>query len=421
MTVTRRQGAGGVSLIELLVALAIGSLLILGLVQVFAGSRTAYQLSSGLARTQENGRFAIDILQRDLRMAGHMGCVNDQSRFLPGNVTPSRPALLSTFLTADQQFGASGAPATDYAGAGDPLRFDRSIEAFNALGTSSGNTLSLAADPVVATAQTDWQPQLPLTLFTDLRGGTVGHPVAGSDIVALRFFAPTGAQVTSFESGATTTIGIANAAVLFEGDSNPGLFGIADCMQAGVFNATTRTSEQIEITTGGLNASTFDTIPQFTIGQSTVYRAESVVYYVGLNAGGNPALYRLRYRANPGGALAAEKEELVEGIESMQLQFGQDSNTTTSGRPTGNIGASVAANQILPADAALYDHAWRRVGLVQVGLLARSPEPAAAGQRVDPGVVRLSALGVIIDPPDDTHYRAVYEDAVALRNRLFGN
>jgi len=105
----------------------------------------------------------------------------------------------------------------------------------------------------------------------------------------------------------------------------------------------------------------------------------------------------------------------------MQLQFGQDSDTTTTGRPTGNIGASVAANAVLPAGAADYDHAWRRVGLVQVGLLARSPDPAAAGQRVDADVMKLSALGVILAPPNDTHYRAVYEDTVALRNRLFGN
>ncbi|MCY0536225.1 PilW family protein, partial [Klebsiella pneumoniae] len=89
MSNPKRQA--GVTLIELLVALGIGALLILGLVEVFSASRTAYQLSTGLARSQENGRFALDILQRDIRMAGHVGCVNDQARFLPENITPSRP------------------------------------------------------------------------------------------------------------------------------------------------------------------------------------------------------------------------------------------------------------------------------------------------------------------------------------------
>lgn len=424
MTSREPYRESGLSLIEILVALAIGSLLVLGLVQVFAGSRTAYQLSTGLARTQENGRFAIDILQRDLRMAGHMGCVNDQSRFLPGNVTPSRPALLSAFLTDAQQFGTGPAPATNYAGAIDPLRFDRSIEGFNAVGTSNGNTLALTTNPTLATARGNWQPQLPERLFNDLTAGAAGapgKPVAGSDIVVLRFFMPTGAQVSSFAAGPPTTIGIADSAPLLEGDADPRLFGISDCMQAGVFTATTRTASEISIAVAGLNASTFDTVPQFTLGQSMVYRAESLAYYVGVNASGNAALYRLRYRATAAGLLEANREELVEGIESMQLQFGQDSDTTTTGRPTGNIGASVAANEILPAGAADYDHAWRRVGLVQVGLLARSPDPAAAGQRVDADVMKLSALGVILAPPNDTHYRAVYEDTVALRNRLFGN
>lgn len=422
MMSANQRGARGVSLIELMVALAIGSLLILGLVQVFAGSRTAYQLSAGLARTQENGRFAIDILQRDLRMAGHMGCVNDQARFLPANVTASRPALLSTFLSLDEQFGTGSGPLTNYAGAIDPLRFDRGIEAFNAVGSSSGDTLSLNATPTLATAATNWQPQMPARLYADLTGGTVGRPIVGSDVVVLRYFMPTGTQVTSFVPGTTTAIEIANPVPLLEGDTNPGLFGISDCMQAGVFNATTRNADgDMTVVASGLNRSTFDTVPQFTIGQSMVYRAESVAYYVGLNQADNPALYRLRYFATPGGALSTEKEELVEGIESMQLQFGQDSNTSTTGRPTGNIGTSVAAGSLLPAGAANYDHAWRRVGLVQVGLLARSPEPAAAQQRVGDDVPRLSVLGVVIAPPDDTLYRAVYEDTVALRNRLFGN
>ncbi|WP_101925875.1 MULTISPECIES: PilW family protein [Luteimonas] len=417
-----RARSAGLSLIEILIALAIGSLLILALVQVFGASRTAYQLSTGLARTQENGRFAIDILQRDIRMAGHMGCVNDQSRFLPANVTASRPALISSFLTPDEQFGTGASPTSDYAAAPDALRFDLGIEGFNAVGTSSGNALALAAVPSLAADASAWEPALPATLYSDLVGDGTGPgvPVAGSDVIALRFFAPTGAQVTSFTPGANTVIQVDTMTQLMEGDANPGLFGIADCMQAGVFNASAVAGSNITVATGGLNESTFDTTPQFTVGQAMLYRAQSFVYYVGLNDFDNPALYRLRYRADPGGAIEVEREEMVEGVESLQLQFGQDSNTTTTGRPTGNIGASVVANALLPAGAANYDHAWRRVGMVQVGVVARSPDAAAASQR-EAGTMRLSALGVIMTPPEDTRYRAVYEDSIALRNRLFGN
>ncbi|WP_192906702.1 PilW family protein [Luteimonas marina] len=420
-----RRPEAGLSLIELMIALAISSLLILALVEVFAASRTAYLLSSGLARTQENGRFAIDILQRDLRMAGHAGCVNDQARFLPGNVTPSRPALISTFLTDAQQFDGN------YAAVGEPgLRFDVAITGYEAVNTASGNTVAITSVPGSATSAS-WTG-MPTALFDDFpASGTAGAPVPGSDVLVLRFFAPTGAQVTNFIPGDPATIQFASAQSgrLTEGLANPGLFAIADCMQAAVFQATTvqlsptpPAPGEMTVASSGLNQSSFVTTPPFTTGQAMLYRAESVVYYVGRNASDNPALYRMRYTAGPGvAALAAPvSEELVEGIESLQLQYGQDSNTGAAQTPTGNIGSSLTANALVPA--ADPETAWRRVGLVRVGLLARSTEPAAAEQRSDAaGGTRLSALGVTFTPPDDTRYRAVYEDSVALRNRLFGN
>lgn len=418
-----RQDENGVSLIELMVALAIGSLLILALVEVFAASRAAYMLSSGLARTQENGRFAIDILQRDLRMAGHAGCVNDQARFLPGNVTASRPALISTFLTEAQQFDGNYAAIT-----APGLRFDMSITGYEAVNTASGNSVTLATVPGAATAAA-WTG-MPAALFSALpAAGSAGAPITGSDVLVLRFFSPTGVQVTNFIPGDPATIQFtaAQGPRLVEGLANPGLFGIADCMQAAVFQATNTpfsaapsAAGTITVATGGLNASGFTTTPPFTTGQAMLYRAESVVYYIGLNANDNPALYRMRYTAAPSAAALAAMapEELVEGIESLQLEFGQDSNTGAAQTPTGNIGSSVVASGVQPA--ADPETAWRRVGLVRVGLLARSTEPAAAEQR-NAAATSLSALGVTFAPPDDARYRAVYEDTVALRNRLFGN
>jgi type IV pilus assembly protein PilW len=412
--------AAGLSLIEILVALAISALLVLGLVEVFAASRTAYQLSTGLARVQENGRFALDFLQRDIRMAGHMGCVNDQARFLPENVTPSRPALASTFLTAAQQM------AGEYSKAPEQLRFDVGIEGHDAkiggggAATSSGSTITLTTTPALAEDGSAWQPALSEELF-----GALVKPVQNSDIVVLRYFAPQGAQMTGFTPGdpATITVDTAQAARLLEGDDNPGLFGITDCMNAAVFEASTKLAGgAMNVAVNGANKSGLLGNQSFVEGQAIVYRAESVVYYVGTNASGNPSLYRLRYSLAPGaGAVTANNEELVEGIESLQLQYGQDSRTAANERPTGNIGSSAIANALQPATDPVT--AWRRVGLVQVGLVARSPEPAAAAQvnAGIEGVAPLSPLGVKVTAPDDARYRTVYEDSIALRNRLFGN
>lgn len=411
----------GVSLIELMVALAIGTLLVLGLVEVFSASRAAYQLSSGLARTQENGRFAMDILQRDLRVVGHMGCVNDQARFLPENITPSRPALVSTFMTYDQQSAGDYRAVTN-----EGLRFDKSIEAFEAVGTASGSTLTLGNSPVVATSAESWSPVLPAAVFSSLN-----NPIQGSDILFIRHFAPAGAQVTDFVAGEPATIHFnpAHSIRLTEGVEDPTLFGIADCMNAAVFHATNvdMVGGTINVENSTINVSNLVSQP-FVGGQAMLYRAESLVYYVGLNAQGSPALYRLRYTATAAGGMQGNNEELVEGIESIQLQFGQDSYTSTSDRPTGNIGKSAVASALdeLVAGQSVntgnYEHAWRRVGLVQVGLVARSSEPAAVAQRVvSDQTPPLSAVGVRITPPNDTYYRTVYEDSIALRNRLFGN
>ncbi|MGI0117280.1 PilW family protein [Zooshikella sp. RANM57] len=61
----------GLSLIELMIALVLGLLLLAGVLQVFLGSSQTYRLTGDLARAQENGRFALDMLTRDIRMAGY--------------------------------------------------------------------------------------------------------------------------------------------------------------------------------------------------------------------------------------------------------------------------------------------------------------------------------------------------------------
>jgi type IV pilus assembly protein PilW len=64
----------GFSMVELLVALTIGLFLSAGVLQLFLGTRQTYRFEESLARLQENGRYAIEAISRDLRMVGHIGC-----------------------------------------------------------------------------------------------------------------------------------------------------------------------------------------------------------------------------------------------------------------------------------------------------------------------------------------------------------
>ncbi len=62
--------AGGFTLVELLVALALGVVLLLGMVQMFAGMKGSYRFQEGMARVQESGRIAMDLVSRQGRLAG---------------------------------------------------------------------------------------------------------------------------------------------------------------------------------------------------------------------------------------------------------------------------------------------------------------------------------------------------------------
>lgn len=391
----RQRRMAGVTLIELMVALAIGSLLLLGVVQVFSASRSAYMTAEGMGRVQENARFAIDFLQRDIRLAGHFGCVNDQAHQVKG--------------TGDLEvhFGSSASPLD----ANDPRNFNFSIKGYEATDTAPGRAVTIGA------AAANWLPALPAAI-------SALNPLPGSDIVALRYLVNDGVPVTALAAGGAggtntlVTFPAARSEALTEGGvASPELFGVADCARVNVFPRSGIDLAGGTVTSG--NDSSF--VNRYTAqpnGQTRMYRAESIVYYVARGASGEPALWRAR--ANAAGAFpVADREELVEGIESLQLLYGRDATATINQAtpPSGNITLQDTANTL--ADSR---NEWLRVGLVQVGILARSPGPASS---VDPADATRQprVLGVRFAPPatSDQRYRSSYEVTVALRNRLFGN
>lgn len=66
----------GLSLIELMVSLVIGLLLVSGAVTVYVQSGNTYRTSDAVARMQEVGRYALDIIEPDVRLAGFYGMTN---------------------------------------------------------------------------------------------------------------------------------------------------------------------------------------------------------------------------------------------------------------------------------------------------------------------------------------------------------
>lgn len=381
-----RRHAAGLSLIEMMVAMVIGLVLMLGVVQVFIASRTASRLAEGNARAQENGRFALEFLQRDIRMAGHFGCVNDQAHFVKGEGDPTINTGAAT-------------------GSGHPLDFSVSIQGYEAPGTGPGTSLTVGGSWPAVTG-------LPSSI-------SALKPRDGSDVLVLRYLAAEGVPVTALAPAANSVVGFDGTIgkrLLEGGVTAPKLFGVADCSHVNVFKGT---YVEGQVTASGANLDRYTVQPT---GQTMIYRAESVVYFVGTSGTtGEPALMRARSDGADG---YATPEELVEGIENLQLLFGLDSTAaiTSTTPPTGNITTVAIASGVSTGTNAAAAAQWRRVGQVQVGILARSPQPSQAEAATDAlRYPRMLGVGFAPSTPNDARYRAAYESTIALRNRLFGN
>lgn len=65
----------GLSLIELMITVILSSLLLLGVLQLYINTSATDRTSNELARVQESGRVALDLIAREARRAGYQGCV----------------------------------------------------------------------------------------------------------------------------------------------------------------------------------------------------------------------------------------------------------------------------------------------------------------------------------------------------------
>ena len=83
----------GMTMVELLVALAIGSFLMIGAVTIYNQSRQSFVINESIARVQETAQFAMDTLEADLRMASNWGrnsrALSVEGRSIGGDPNPT--------------------------------------------------------------------------------------------------------------------------------------------------------------------------------------------------------------------------------------------------------------------------------------------------------------------------------------------
>ena len=88
--------ARGISLVEIMIALVLGLFLMAGLLQVLSSSRMAYRLAEATARAQENGRYALQFLSREVRPSRSNLCRNIIQDEMESTFTVHSCALLAT-------------------------------------------------------------------------------------------------------------------------------------------------------------------------------------------------------------------------------------------------------------------------------------------------------------------------------------
>lgn len=356
----------GVTLVEMMVAVTVSLVLLAGIAQIFATNSDTARFSRSLARLQESGRFALDEMATEIRMAGFLGC---------------RAAGTTINL------GLTGT------GAGfDPLV---GLQGWEAADTAYGEAPGLNADgATVEVDDGDWATSAgaaPLENFAAL---------PGSDIVRTW---RAEAEATGVEAVGASAVDVALSSSLAEGD----LVTLADCQRVDVLRVCAAevgtTQVELDFADGdgcpsdGVRNATPVTVTS-TVG-GTARRLTGSVYYIGKrddDASAPPALFRRRLRGDgtPGPA-----EELVQDVENLQLVYGVDNDGDRE------LDEYLAADEV--AD-------WTTVLAVRVELLLTSSERglADAGQSI-----RFNGTDDV--QPGDTRLRQSMSSTVTLRNRTF--
>jgi len=363
--------ARGLSLVELMVALVIGAILLGGAVTLFINNRDTYKTTNELSRLQETARYALDMLVKDIRMAGYFGCA-DRLDTVTLNV---------------------------------PVDIDGRLWDFN---------LDPAAGPVVppieglesANQAAGFQPSgFAVTVGAD---GANGEVIANTDGIAIRYAAGNMADLNPANGTLDTRVtadAVGGIDSDITADSTAGfalnqVAVIGDCGGSDIFQinaAPTATTLRANELSRGYNVGRLPMIAPFV----------GVRYYIGDNGRGPggeqyPSLYRTTIAP---GTLTESHQELFEGVEQLQILYGVD--TGVDGVP--DIYVPAGTN---PLDAANPGN-WTRVVSVRIGLLMRTVDEH--GRDVDKKndyVVN----DLVFDPVDDRRRRRVFTTTAMVRN-----
>jgi type IV pilus assembly protein PilW len=343
----------GLTLIEMMVSLVIAMSVMAGAIQILLQSKSNFIAERELAGLQENARFAFKLFRDEIHMAGYNSC-GASAQNIANSITGASTswALNGTGIQGyEHEAGASSFPSqikSDVAPATDALVVRR------------GDSLSyLVASHLAATSRFNLNKV---------------HGIDPGDIVVV---------------------------------------ATPDCQQVGYFQAVSAASNYVTHVTGSAVSPgncTASLAGAFVCGSgaatSVAYAPGSVLmklishaYYVGPSevSGDIPALFRERLGVVTKKA-ATWSEELIQGVENMQVQYGLDTADATQ-----------APDIYLNADDILMD--WKKIRNVRISLRLRSVLPVY--QR---NVPYDEFMGIANTNGSDRYMRHTFTTTITLRN-----
>jgi type IV pilus assembly protein PilW len=342
-----RARQSGVSLIELMVALIIGLFLIFGAVTIYQQSRTTFRTTESVARLQEVARLAMDVLEADIRMANYWGLGNKAdyivNRGIPGLATP--------------------APFTSAQAA-----------RINLCGTGTDNNWAIALEQYIVGADNSYD--LDSTNCAAFAAGTSG-PADTADTLVIRRGAE--AQPVTMEVNR-------------------------------IYLQTSRIQGTLFVPTAGcLDPTNASCIPSdYTPPASQTRQLNVHAYYVSDESTLRTDVPSLRRKVfgnvNAGTATdAVTDEEIVPGIEDMQIRFGVDTNGLGATDDGLSVDQYVEPDAIPPGAEVVSATIWLRI---------RSEDRDIS--HVDGNTYQYANIAAFT--PADNYRRIVVSKTIQLRN-----
>jgi len=225
----------GLSMVELLVAMAIQFILLAAMIYVYGGSKQMFAVNEQMARVQENGRHATDALLYDIRMSGYVGC-RSMEDITPNIIANSPPAFVSF---------------------GDGLSvFD------NGVGWNNPTTLTR---------------------------------VAGTDVITLQSTRGSGVSLTSNMTADNANIQITSNPDGLVADD---LILISDCSSADLFRATSVSSGSTVTIAHANSTNTTNRLSKAYQSDAQILFFDSHSYFVAQDAAGETSLYQYSLNSN---------------------------------------------------------------------------------------------------------------------------